>query len=157
MLEVKAVEQKKEIIGPQEFFEQRTAANAKWDLRKISGERLATMQERGRRLFAKSKVFIWEEIEVEPWFIHKPVPKADKEAVFQEYQPNQRNYDMFTDEWDLFDNVAPIKDAEDDYNAAELVPNEFPQVPLPQQPPPQLEPITAYQDTIVPAQGEWDV
>ncbi|KAK7689209.1 hypothetical protein QCA50_007900 [Cerrena zonata] len=158
MLEAKAAEQKKkEIIGPQEFFERRTAANAKRDLSKISGERLATMRERGRRLFAKSKVFVWEEIEVEPWFVRKPVPKADKEAVFQEYQPNQQNYDMFTDEWDLFDNVAPIEDAEDDYNAAELVPNEFPQVPLPQQPPPQLEPITAYQDTVVPAQGEWDV
>ncbi|KAK7696525.1 hypothetical protein QCA50_001183 [Cerrena zonata] len=51
---------------------------------------------------------------------------------------------MFTDEWDLFDNIAPIEDTEDDYNAAELVPNEFPQVPLPQQLPPQLKPNQHY-------------
>ncbi|KAK7694168.1 hypothetical protein QCA50_001348 [Cerrena zonata] len=115
------------------------------------------MREWGRCLFAKSKVFVWEEIEVEPWFVHKPIPKADKKAVFQEYQPNQRNYDMFTDEWDLFDNITPIENAEDNYNTTELAPNEFPQVPLLQQLLPQLEPITAYQDTIVPTQGEWDV
>ncbi|KAK7696526.1 hypothetical protein QCA50_001184 [Cerrena zonata] len=83
MLEVKVAEQKKkEIIGPQKFFERRTAANVKRDLSKISGERLATMREWRRHLFAKSKVFVWKEIEVEPWFVCKPIPKADKEAIF---------------------------------------------------------------------------
>lgn len=167
MLERKAEEKKKaEMVDIKTFFERRGKKNAQRDLSKYTQAELAKMRERGRVLVQTSKVYIWEDIEVEPWLVRSLVPKGDRLKVWEGFQPNQRVYDEFTDEWDLFDNIDPIDDVdcnipgcrkEGHVHTAQLERNEYPVAPPHRQIAAHLRPITTYQDHVAASNGEWSV
>lgn len=153
-----------EMASIRAFLKCREELNAGRNMRQYSPQKLASMHERQKDLVLTSKVFVWEEIEMEPWLVCTRVVNADKRPTFDQYAANQRSYDIFTDEWDLFDNIDPIEDIdcnipgyrqEGHDHTAQLEPNEYPVVSLPQQVEPHLCPIATYRDNIAATQGEW--
>ncbi|KAK7677675.1 hypothetical protein QCA50_019366 [Cerrena zonata] len=92
------------------FFQQRKMVH---DRREISTPTDASEVEkkraRGKRLYAKSGVYEWIELECYPWYERRKVARADREEVWSSYTGNQRIYDELTDEWDCVADFAPLE------------------------------------------------
>ncbi|KAJ6601700.1 hypothetical protein DFH09DRAFT_900336, partial [Mycena vulgaris] len=62
-----------------------------------------------------ARVFIWEE-EEGGFFIRRAYNRTDAAERWDEFTPNQRIYDSFSNQWDLCTALAPNEEAEPDYS-----------------------------------------
>ncbi|KAJ7602052.1 hypothetical protein DFH06DRAFT_1024353 [Mycena polygramma] len=97
------------------FFARRAERNKKWtrserpDARSSRLAREAHAAEGGPPGKKGARVFVWEE--QEGFLIRKSVNRINAADMWDEYTPNQRRYDGFSNEWDLCHEFAPDEDA----------------------------------------------
>ncbi|KAJ7668604.1 hypothetical protein DFH06DRAFT_982224 [Mycena polygramma] len=97
------------------FFARRTDRNKKWtgsekpDARSSRLAREAHAAKGGPPGKKGARVFVWDE--QEGFLIRKSVNRTNAADMWDEYTPNQRRYDGFSDEWDLCHELAPDEDA----------------------------------------------
>lgn len=82
------------------FFRKRKQKNDRRDLSLYSETVLHRMRRRVSGLRTTSAVYEWVEIEEFPWYTRVCVAEHDRERVWNSYQPHQRVYDEYDDEWD---------------------------------------------------------